>query len=77
MVEVFFRKASQEELQSIVDLLVDRVVLTHEDKKHIVIRLKIPFDLFIADEDNFGLTFLIRRMKWKASIREQRRKRER
>ncbi len=28
---------------------MDRVVLTHEDKKHIAIRLKIPFDLFIAD----------------------------
>jgi hypothetical protein len=49
MIEVFFREASQEELQSIVDLLVDRVVLTHDEKKHIVIRLKIPFDLFIAD----------------------------
>ncbi len=46
----FFLEATEEELRSLIELLVDRVMITHGEKKHVVIRFKIPLDIQLEEK---------------------------
>lgn len=49
VVDEFFMNASFEDLKTVLDMLVDRVVISSTKKKVVSIRLRIPFHIGIAD----------------------------
>ena len=46
----FFLEATEEEKRSLIELLIERVILTHGEKKHVIIRFKIPLTLHLEEK---------------------------
>lgn len=46
----FFLEATDEEKRSLIELLIERIILTHGNNKHIIIRFKIPLDVSLEEK---------------------------
>lgn len=47
---LFFLESTEEEKRNLIELLIERVILTHGEKKHVIIRFKIPIDIYLENK---------------------------